>query len=104
MRFALTVLVGLFLAPHLNYQDALVAILPATLVYDFARRQQRLIPLFLTLIVIATFLPPILIFTGYFRIPQWTWPLPLILCLIIVCVHLLWRRGDGSEPANSFVD
>jgi 4-hydroxybenzoate polyprenyltransferase len=100
LRFGLTVLIGLFLAPHLNYQDALLAILPAVLAYDFAQRHQRLIPVFQVLILMLTFLPPTLILIGYFRIPQWIWPLPLIVCLGAICATFLMqareRRGDHS--------
>ena len=41
LHFAFTVLLGLFVAPHLNDQDVLIAVLPAVLFYDYLRRQNR---------------------------------------------------------------
>jgi hypothetical protein len=86
LRFALTVILGLFLAPHLNYQDTLVAFLPAALGYDFARRKRpKLLPLFQILVLAATFVPAVLIVTRYGRPLGWVWPLPLIMILAVVC-------------------
>jgi hypothetical protein len=85
LRFALTVLLGLFLAPHLNYQDTLVAFLPAALGYDFARNNRpRLLPMFQAMMLAATFVPAALIITHYDRPLGWIWPLPLILILAAV--------------------
>lgn len=93
LRFALTVLLGLFLAPHLNYQDTLVAILPAALSYDFARHKKGgFVPAFQVIMLTATFLPAVLIVTGYFRTLGWVWPLPLIVGLAAVCILALRRR------------
>lgn len=94
LRFALTVLLGLFLAPHSNYQDTLVAILPAALSYDFVRRKRgRLVRAFQVFMLIATFLPAALIFTGYFPTLQWIWPVPLIVGLSAVCAVSLTKRA-----------
>jgi hypothetical protein len=97
LRFALTVLAGLFLAPHLNYQDTLVAILPAAICWDWAHRKSAsLVRAFQVLIVAVTFVPPALIFTGYSRTLRWIWPLPVILFSLAVCVHALQREGHDS--------
>jgi hypothetical protein len=93
LRFALTVLLGLFLAPHLNYQDTLFAILPAALAYDFARRERGgLILAFQVLMLIATFLPMALIFTGYTQTLGRIWPLPLIVGLAAMSTGALLQR------------
>jgi hypothetical protein len=41
LRFAFTLLLGLFVAPHLNDQDVLIAALPAVLMYGHFRRDGR---------------------------------------------------------------
>lgn len=41
LRFAFTILLGLFVAPHLNDQDVLVAALPTVLLYDHVRTKPR---------------------------------------------------------------
>ena len=93
LRFALTVLLGLFLAPHLNYQDTVVAIWPAALGYDFARsKRPKLLPVFQVLVLAATFVPAALIVTRYDRPLGWVWPLPLIVGLAAVCARALRRR------------
>ena len=93
LRFALTVLLGLFLAPHLNYQDTLIAILPAALGYDFARRKGGRLVVFQVFMLTATFLPAALIFTGYFPMLQLIWPVPLIVGLAAVCAFSLRKRA-----------
>ena len=45
LRFALTILLGLFVAPHLNDQDVLVAALPTVLLYDHLRIEGKQKPL-----------------------------------------------------------
>src|SRR6266542_626995 len=93
LRFGLTVLLGLFLAPHLNYQDTLIAILPAALGYDFARRKGGRLVVFQVFMLTATFLPAALIFTGYFPMLQLIWPVPLIVGLAAVCAFSLRKRA-----------
>jgi hypothetical protein len=93
LRFALTVLLGLFLAPYLHYQDTLVAILPAALCYDFARsKRPKLLLVFQVLVLAATFVPAALIVTRYDGPLGWVWPLPLIMILAAVCALALRRR------------
>jgi len=93
LRFALTMLLGLILAPHLNYQDTVVAILPAAIGYDFARSQRpELLPMFQVLVLAATFVPAALIITRYVRPFGWVWPLPLIMILAAMCALALRRR------------
>ena len=90
LKFALTLLIGLCLAPHLNYQDTLVAFLPASIIYDHARlKSQHLTKVFRWLLPVATLVPAALIFTGYSRTLRWIWPLPFVLILIGVCVRAL---------------
>ena len=90
LKFALTILLGLFFAPHLNYQDTLVAFFPAALIYDWARlKGQRLVKVFEWMLPIATLVPAILIFSGYNRALRWIWPVPFILILIGLCVRAL---------------
>src|SRR5215213_9107798 len=90
LKFALTILLGLCLAPHLNYQDTLVAFLPASIIYDWARlRSKSVAQVFQWLPPIATLAPAILIFSGYSRSLRWIWPVPLILILIGLCVTAL---------------
>ncbi len=93
LRFALTVLLGLFLAPHLNYQDTVVAILPAAIGYDFGRsKRPKLLPVFQVLVLAATFVPGALIVTRYDGPLGWVWPVPLIMILAAVCALTLRRR------------
>lgn len=90
LKFALTLLIGLCLAPHLNYQDTLVAFLPASIIYDHARlKSQHLTKVFRWLLPVATVVPAALIFTGYSRTLRWIWPLPFVLILIGLCVRAL---------------
>ena len=90
LRFALTLLLGLFLAPYLHYQDTLVAFLPAALGYDFLRKQRpKLLPVFQGLVLAATFVPTLLIITGRNRPFGWIWPVPLIVILSVVCAIAL---------------
>jgi hypothetical protein len=90
LKFALTILIGLFLAPHLNYQDTLIAFFPAVLLYDWARSKgPNLVKVFQWMLPIVTLVPPILIFSGYSRTLRLIWPLPLILILIGMCVRAL---------------
>jgi len=90
LKFALTVLIGLFLAPHLNYQDTLLAFLPASIIYDHARLEsQYRTRVFEWLLPVATLIPAALIFSGYGRTLRWIWPLPFILILIGLCVRAL---------------
>jgi hypothetical protein len=99
LKFALTILLGLFLAPHLNYQDTLLAFLPAAIIYDWARlKDQSLVRVFLLLLVIATIVPAALIFSGYSRTLRWSWPLPLILVLIGLTMRALRaERCAGND-------
>jgi hypothetical protein len=93
LRFALTVLLGLFLAPYLHYQDTLIAFLPAALSFDFARsKRPRLLPVFQVLVLAATFVPAALIFSRYNRPLGWVWPLPFIIILMVVCAIALRRE------------
>jgi hypothetical protein len=95
MKFALTLLLGLFLAPHSNYQDTLVAFLPASIGYDWVRlRRRNLLKLFPLSMLVATFVPAALIFSGYSRTWRWIWPLPIIIVLIGVCARALQRDRD----------
>ena len=90
LKFALTVLIGLFLSPHLNYQDTLVAFLPAAIIYDRSRlKDQSFVRVFPLLLLIATVVPAVLIFSGYSRALRWIWPLPLILVLIGLSIRAL---------------
>lgn len=101
LRFAFTVLLGLFLAPHLNYQDTVVAIFPAALGYDFARTKRlKLLPVFQGLMLAATFVPAALIITRYDRIFGWVWPTPLIVILAIVCAVALRREDHQRFPKH----
>jgi hypothetical protein len=51
-----TLLLGLFPAPYLHYQDTLVAFLPGVLGHDFARsRRPKLLRVFRVLILVAMF-------------------------------------------------
>ena len=99
LKFALTILLGLFVAPHLNYQDTLLAFLPATIIYDWARlKSGSLVRVFQWLLPLATLAPAILIFSGYSRELRWIWPLPLILILLALCVSALRaQQRDGNE-------
>ena len=98
LKFAVTLLLGLFLAPHLNYQDTLVVFLPAVIIYDWAREKDELVVKVLqSLIVIATLLPPILIFSGN-RTLRWIWPVAFILILIALGVRAL--RSEQFGAAN----
>ncbi len=93
LRFALTMLLGLFLAPYLHYQDTLVAFLPAALGYDFARsKRPKLVPVFQALVLAATFVPAALIATRHDRPFGWIWPLPVIVVLAVVCAIALRRE------------
>ncbi len=95
LRFALTVLLGLFLAPYLHYQDTLIVFLPAALSYDFARKTRpELLPVFRILLLVATFVPATLFLSRYNRPLGWIWPLPLIMILMGVCV--LGLRGKEA--------
>jgi hypothetical protein len=102
LSFALTVLLGLFVAPHLNYQDTLIAFLPAAISYDFAQRtKSTLLPCFQVFLAVATFLPPLLIFTES-RTLRWIWPLLLILILLVVCGLALRQEGVESTRLPPF--
>ena len=97
LRFALTVLLGLFLAPYLHYQDTLIAVLPAALSYDFVRsKRPNLLFVFPVVMLAATFLRPALFVAGHDRPFGWLWPLPLILILTLVCAIAL--RSQKNEP------
>lgn len=100
LRFALTVLLGLLVAPHLNYQDTLIAVLPAAISYDFVQRKKpALLPWFQVLMLAATFLPALLIFTGS-RTLRWIWPLPLILILLVVGARALRQEEIESNRTS----
>lgn len=99
VRFSLTILLGVFLAPHLNYQDTLIAILPAALSYDFARTKRvTLVPAFQLLMLTATFFPALLLFTGYSGLLVWIWPLPVIVGLSIICARELSHKQLNAKP------
>jgi hypothetical protein len=99
VRFALTILLGVFLAPHLNYQDTIVAILPAALSYDFARTKRvTLVPAFQLLMLTATFLPALLLFTGYSGLLLWIWPLPVVVGLSVICARELSHKHLNAKP------
>jgi hypothetical protein len=96
LKFALTLLLGLFLAPHLNYQDTLLTFLPASIIYDHARlKNQALTRVFRWLVPIATLIPAALIFSGYSRTFRWIWPVAFVLILIALCVRAL-RAEHGD--------
>jgi len=98
LKFALTILLGLFFAPHLNYQDTLLAFLPGAIIYDRARlKDLSLVRVFLLLLFTATVVPALLIFSGYGRTLRWIWPLPLILVLIGLSVRALRAEGRASN-------
>lgn len=99
LKFALTLLIGLCLSPHLNYQDTLVAFLPAAIIYDRARlKDQSFVRVFPLLLLIATVVPAALIFSGYSRALRWIWPLPLIFVLIGLSVRALRaERQAGND-------
>jgi hypothetical protein len=93
LRFALTVLLGLFLAPYLHYQDTLIAFLPAALSFDFVRsKRPKLLPVFQVLVVSATLVQAVLIVTPHKRPFGFIWPLPLIMILAAVCALALRRE------------
>ena len=95
LRFALTMLLGMFLAPYLHYQDTLIAFLPAALSYDFAgNKRPKFLSLFQVLVLAATFVPAALIFSRYNRPLGWIWPVPCIIVLAVVCVLSLRRKEE----------
>jgi Glycosyltransferase family 87 len=101
LKFALTLLIGLCLAPHLNYQDTLIAFLPASILYERARLESGgFVKVFPLLLVIATLVPAALIFSGYSRTLRWIWPLPLILILIGLCVRALRVEQKADLAAD----
>jgi hypothetical protein len=101
LKFALTVLLGLFLAPHLNYQDTLLAFLPAAIIYDWARlKSGSLVRIFQWLLPIVTFAPPLLIFSGYTGALRWIWPVPLILILLWLCGRALHEEVKECKPGR----
>ena len=96
LKFALTILLGLFLAPHLNYQDTLLVFLPAAIIYDWARSNSASqVRIFQWLLPVVTFTPAVLIFSGYSRALRWTWPLAIILLLIGLSVRALQAEQRG---------
>ena len=98
LKFALTLLIGLCLSPHLNYQDTLVAFLPAAIIYDRARlKDQSFVRVFPLLLLIATVVPAALIFSGYSGALRWIWPLPLIFVLIGLSVRALRAERRASN-------
>ena len=98
LKFAFTVLLGLFVAPHLNYQDTLLAFLPASLIYDWARlKDGSVVRVFHWLLPIATFAPALLIFSGYTVALRWIWPVAPILILLWLCGSALRaEQRDGQ--------
>jgi peptidoglycan/LPS O-acetylase OafA/YrhL len=93
-----TLLLGLFLAPYLHYQDTLVAFLPGVFGYDFARsRRPKLLRVFRVLILVAMFGPAALFVTRYNRPLGWVWPLPLIMILAAVCALALRRQKRDPD-------
>jgi len=91
VRFGLTVLLGLFVAPYLHHQDTLIAMLPAAFAYDFARdKRPGFLPVFQILVLAASFLPVSIILIRIFTTSgdslAWIWPMPLIVILLIVCI------------------
>jgi hypothetical protein len=99
LRFALTMLLGLFLAPYLHYQDTLVAFLPAALSFDFVRNKRpELLPVFQVLVIVATFVRVALIVTRHDRPFGFIWPLPLIVILAGVCAIAL--RARKTQPSE----
>lgn len=96
LKFALTILLGLVLAPHLNYQDTFVAFLPASIIYDCVRlKHTNQIRIFQWLLPIATFAPAILILSGYSQTLRWIWPLSLI--LILICLAISALRAEQKD-------
>jgi hypothetical protein len=93
LTFSLTALLGLFVAPHLNYHDTLLAFLPATIIYDRGRIGSRTTTMVIqVLMMIATFVPPILIFTGASQVLRRTWPMPCIVFLLYLNTLALKRK------------
>jgi hypothetical protein len=93
LRFALTVILGLFLAPYLHYQDTLVAFLPAALGFDFARsKRPNLLPVFQLLVVAATLVQAALIVDPHNRPFGFIWPLPFMMVLLVLCAVALRRE------------
>jgi hypothetical protein len=100
LRFAQTLLLGLFLAPYLHYQDTLIAFLAAALIYDVIRsRKARLVIVFQVHVAAVTFLPVALIFSRYNHPLGWVWPVPFIIILMIVCANQL--RQEETVPLHS---
>ena len=100
LRFGLTVLLGLLLAPHLNYQDTVVTILPVVIGYEFNRQKGTgFAPIFQVLMIVVSFLPAVLIFSGYGRTLRWVWPLPIMLVLLLLYARLLYVKDHHRiEP------
>ena len=95
LRFAITILLGILVAPHLNYQDTILIFLPAAIAYEHARRPQlRIENVFGLGILVYTFLPPLLIFSGS-RVLRWTWPVVSIVALTAICTSVLIK----TKPA-----
>lgn len=96
LRFALTVLLGILIAPHLNYQDTILIFLPAAIAYDHVhRRQRRIGNVFRVGVLVYTFLPPLLIFSGS-RVLRFVWPIVPIVALTVICMSILISRDNTS--------
>jgi hypothetical protein len=97
IRFAITILLGILVAPHLNYQDTILIFLPAAIAYEYARRRQHWIKnVFALGVLIYTFLPPLLIFSGS-RVLRFVWPVVPIAALTAICVNVLITRNNTSD-------
>jgi hypothetical protein len=69
--------------------------------YDFVRsKRARLVPAFQALMLTVTFLPAVLIFTGYFRILGWVWSLPIIVALAVLCAGALLHSKHEFSPKH----
>ena len=94
IRFAITILLGILVAPHLNYQDTILIFLPASIAYEYARRGPHWIKNVFGLgVLIYTFLPPLLIFSGS-RVLRFVWPVVPIAVLTAICINVLITRHN----------
>jgi len=100
IRFAISILLGILVAPHLNYQDTILFFLPAAIAYDDAHRWQRRIGNVFGLgVLIYTFLPPLLIFSGS-RVLRFVWPIVPIAALTAICVSILIETNSCRQSRS----
>ena len=99
IRFAITILLGILVAPHLNYQDTILFFLPAAIAYDHAHRQRRIGNVFGLGVLIYTFVPPLLIFSGS-RVLRFVWPIVPIAALTAICVSILIETNSCRQSRS----